>query len=95
MHTAISLLKKIPKGKVVTYKEMARACSTSPRAIGRIMAHNSDPIRFPCYKVVASTGALTGYSGPGGIRRKKELLEKDGITFLKGFVEKKYFHTFS
>ena len=43
MHKAILLLRKIPKGKVVTYKEMARVCKTSPRAIGRIMANNSDP----------------------------------------------------
>ena len=94
MHPAIRLLKKIPKGKVATYKEVARICETSPRAIGRIMAYNSDPVHFPCYKVVASTGALTGYSGSGGIKRKKELLEKDGITFQKGRVEKKYFYTF-
>ena len=43
MHKAILLLRKIPKGKVVTYKEMASVCKTSPRAIGRIMANNSDP----------------------------------------------------
>ena len=94
MHRAILLLKKIPKGKVTTYKEMARVCGTSPRAIGRIMANNSDPIGFPCYKVVASNGELCGYSGHGGLTGKKKLLQKDGIKLINGKVDKKYFVRF-
>jgi len=94
VHKAILLLKKIPKGKVVTYKEMARACGTSPRAIGRIMGNNSDPVEYPCYKVVASDGELRGYSGHGGILGKKKLLEKDGIEVKDGRVDKKYFYIF-
>ena len=89
------LLKKIPNGKVATYKELARVCDTSPRAIGRIMAGNKDPVDFPCYKVVASSGELCGYSGPGGIKRKRELLAKDEVLFEKnGRVDKKSFYTF-
>ena len=95
MHKAILLLKKIPKGKVATYKELARVCHSSPRAIGRIMANNSDPITYPCYKVVASNGELRGYSGRGGLVTKKMLLEKDGIRVVKGKVDKKYFYSFS
>ena len=94
MHKAIRLLKQIPKGKVATYKEMARVCKTSPRAIGRIMANNSDPINYPCYKVVASNGELRGYSGHGGIYGKKKLLERDGIKVVNGRVDKKYFYRF-
>ncbi len=94
MHPAIKLLKKIPKGKVATYKELARVCRTSPRAIGRIMAGNSCPERFACYKVVASTGRLSGYSGPGGVKRKEELLRKDGVRLVKGRVDKTDFFTF-
>ena len=67
MHKAILLLKKIPKGKVATYKEMAGVCNTSPRAIGRIMTKNPNPINYPCYKVVASNGEFRGYSGIGCI----------------------------
>lgn len=88
------MLKKIPKGKVVTYKEMASVCDTSPRAIGRIMAGNNDPVGYPCYKVVASDGRLCGYSAPGGLLRKKKLLEKDGIKVKNGLVDKRYFYTF-
>ena len=95
MHKVILMLKKIPRGKVVTYKEMARVCGTSPRAIGRIMAGNQDPVGYPCYKVVASNGELCGYSGHGGLLGKKRLLEKDGISVVKGKINKKYFHTFS
>ena len=94
MHHAIRLLKKIPKGKVVTYKELARVCRTSPRAVGRIMAANLDPIGFPCYKVVSSSGDLGGYSGPGGLKRKRQLLEWDGIRFENGRISKEYFHRF-
>ena len=94
MHQVIRLLKKIPKGKVVAYKELARVCKTSPRAIGRIMAQNRNPFHFPCYKVVASDGELCGYSGPGGLSMKMGLLNQDGIQFIKGRVDKKYFYTF-
>ena len=95
MHKAILLLKKIPKSKVATYKEMARVCKTSPRAIGRIMAGNDHPKEYPCYKVVASDGKLTGYSAPGGLVTKAKLLKKDGIEIKKGIVSSQYFHTFA
>ena len=91
---AILLLKKIPKGKVVTYKEMARACNTSPRAIGRIMAANKDPVNFPCYKVVSVKGELCGYSAKGGIAAKKKFLAKDGIVLVNSKVPQKYFYRF-
>jgi len=94
MDRALQLLKKIPKGKVISYKELARVCGTSPRAIGRIMAGNQDPVGFPCYKVVSSSGALCGWSGPGGLKQKRLLLEKDGIRLVNGRVLQKYFCRF-
>ena len=94
MHKALLLLKKIPEGKVVSYKELSRICKTSPRAIGRIMKFNENPVNCPCYKVVGSNGKLVGYSGNGGLKTKKELLEKDGIKLVNGKVEKKYFYKF-
>lgn len=95
MHLAIRMLQRIPKGKVVTYKEMARICNTSPRAIGRIMAGNQNPVDFPCYKVVSSQGALCGYSASGGLKKKRELLEREGIMFTPSdSVDKRYFYTF-
>ena len=94
MHQAILLLKRIPKGKVVTYKEMARACHTSPRAIGRIMAGNADPVGYPCYKVVSSKGELCGYSAHGGLRTKRKLLAKEGIILVRSKVPFEYFWRF-
>lgn len=95
MHKALLLLKKIPKGKVVTYKELARVCNTSPRAIGRIMAHNADPVGFPCYKVVSSQGKLCGYSAKGGLKTKQKRLEGEGIVLAKNnIIDKKYFFMF-
>ena len=94
MHKALLLLKKIPKGKVASYKELSRICKTSPRAIGRIMAGNPDPVNYPCYKVIAATGELCGYSGKGGLKTKKSLLEKDGVTLVNSRVDKKYFYKF-
>ena len=95
MHPAIQLLKKIPKGKVATYAEIARVCKTSPRAIGKIMAGNKHPVEYPCYKVVASSGELTGYSAPGGVVKKRQLLEHDGVGFMGTRVDKNYFYRFS
>lgn len=94
MHKALLLLKKIPKGKVTTYGELAKICKTSPRAIGRIMAKNPDPVHYPCYKVVSSTGELCGYSGKGGLATKEKLLKREGITFVDGRVHRRYFYHF-
>ena len=95
MHRALLLLKKIPKGKVTTYKLLAEKCNTSPRAIGKIMANNQDPIGCPCYKVVKSSGEIGGYSGKNGIKGKIKLLEKDGIKIINGKIDKKYFYKFT
>ena len=92
-HTALLLLRRIPRGKVVTYKELARESGTSPRAVGRILAGNREPAKYPCYKVVSSRGELRGYSAPGGLARKRELLERDGITFdARGFVRMEHIY---
>lgn len=94
MHRAILLLKKIPKGRVVTYKEMARVCHTSPRAVGRIMASNPDPKNYPCYKVVAADGRLCGYSAQGGLHTKQKLLKREGVHFVKRKVAQECFYQF-
>ena len=95
MHPALLLLKKIPRGKVTTYKALARATRTSPRAIGMIMKTNPRPDICHCYKVVAADGSLGGYSGKGGLRGKVRLLRRDGIAVIDGKIDEKYFYKFT
>jgi len=69
-----SYLKKIPKGKTLTYKELAEKFNTSPRAVGMILKSNKYS-SVPCYKVIKSNGKLGGYNNLLG-KSKKELIEK-------------------
>lgn len=75
------LLLKIPVGKVSTYGDIARALGnpSASRTIGRILGKNPNPIKVPCHRVVMSDGKLGGYRH--GIAKKRELLEKEGISF--------------
>ena len=81
----LKLLKKVPKGRVTTYLELAKCFnSRAYRHIGRIMNKNSRPDLYPCYKVVNSNGCVGGYAG--GEKQKIELLKKDGIKIKKDKV---------
>ena len=62
----------IPYGETRSYGELARALSSSPRAIGRANATNPVAIVVPCHRVIGNDGSLTGYAG--GITRKSALL---------------------
>ena len=74
-------LKKIPKGTVKTYSEIARAVGKplAVRAVANAIAKNPYPIQIPCHRVIRSDGSLGGYSGIGGVKKKKNLLRKEGI----------------
>ncbi|MEM3126739.1 MAG: MGMT family protein [Candidatus Woesearchaeota archaeon] len=85
------ILKKVPQGKVVSYKELARVCKTSPRAIGRIMNKNPYAPIVPCHRVVNADGRVGGYSG--GLKKKIALLKKEGIKIKNNKIEKRFFKT--
>jgi len=71
-------LRKVPKGKVTTYKEIAKAMhSKAYRAVGNAMNKNPYAPRVPCHRVVSSTGEIGGYAH--GTRKKIEMLGKEGI----------------
>ena len=55
------LRREVGPGRTITYGQLAREFSTSPRAVGRIMARNPVPLLVPCHRVVARDG-LGGYS---------------------------------
>ena len=69
-------LSKIPFGETRTYKEVAEAIGhpQSSRAVANACAKNPFPIEIPCHRVIRSDGGLGGYSGLGGVTKKKQLL---------------------
>jgi|TARA_B100001750_G_scaffold71960_1_gene57459 methylated-DNA-[protein]-cysteine S-methyltransferase len=69
-------LSKIPFGETRTYKEVAEAIGhpQSSRAVANACAQNPYPIEIPCHRVIRSDGGLGGYSGLGGVTKKKQLL---------------------
>lgn len=84
------LLERIPKGRVTTYKEMARALGTKAyRAVGNAMGRNPDLITVPCHRVVKSDGSLGGYAL--GVDKKIQLLTNEGVVIKNGKV--KHFKT--
>ena len=74
---------QVPKGKVATYGQVARLAGNpkAARAVGAFMRSNTNVPRTPCHRVVAFDGALVGYSGEGGIVKKRDMLEKEGVVF--------------
>ena len=80
-----NLLKKVPKGKITTYKMLAEAAGTKAyRAVGQAMRCNPYAPKVPCHRVVKSDGSIGGFSGnlnPNSreVKRKVKLLEKEGI----------------
>jgi O-6-methylguanine DNA methyltransferase len=75
-----ALLLEIPRGRVTTYGEIARALdSRAYRAIGAILNRNPNAPRVPCHRVVMSDGSLGGYAF--GVQRKRELLIEEGLSF--------------
>ena len=75
-------LKKIPRGKVKTYSEVAEAIGKplAVRAVANAIGKNPLAPQIPCHRVIRSDGSLGGYSGKGGIKTKRLLLKKEGIT---------------
>jgi len=74
------LLKQIPKGKISTYKAVARALGdkSAARAVGRILSENNKPDLYPCYKIVYSDARVGNYKF-GGTAEKSKRLAEDGI----------------
>ena len=74
-------LRTIPRGKVVTYGQIAAYLGNKhlARVVGNILHHNPDESKYPCYKVVDSKGNLSAHFAFGGIEKQKEKLEKEGI----------------
>ncbi|MBU2099774.1 MGMT family protein [Candidatus Micrarchaeota archaeon] len=88
-------IKKIPKGKISTYKLVAKKIGKpkAVRAVGNACNKNPFSPLVPCHRVVKSDGSIGGFAF--GKKKKIELLKKEGIQVKKGkingFEEKVYY----
>jgi methylated-DNA-[protein]-cysteine S-methyltransferase len=75
--------KKIPRGKVTTYAVIASLIGRprAARAVGNALNKNPFAPKVPCHRVVKSDGSLGGFAG--GTRKKKQMLEKEGVRIKK------------
>lgn len=79
-------LLEVPKGKITTYGELAKAVGlkNGQRAVGKIMNKNPYPVIIPCHRVVKSDGKIGGYAY--GEEIKSDMLSKEGITIKNGKI---------
>ena len=75
------VVKKIPKGKVLTYKKVAKRAGNikASRAVGNILSKNHN-LRIPCYRIIRSDGKLGGYNR--GVKKKKEILGRESVNLF-------------
>lgn len=74
----LNIVRKIPKGKTMSYKEVAARAGNinAARAVGNIMSNNFNP-GIPCHRVIKSDGTLGNYNR-GGNEKKTKILRKEG-----------------
>jgi len=79
-------LLEVPKGRVTTYSELAKAIGlkNGQRAIGRIMNKNPFPVIIPCHRVILSDGNIGGYAW--GENVKRFMLSAEGIKIKEGKI---------
>ena len=75
-------LKEIPRGSVKTYSQVAKDIGKplAVRAVANAIGKNPYAPKIPCHRVIRSDGTLGGYSGKGGVKTKRLLLKKEGIS---------------
>ncbi len=78
------IVKKIPKGKVLTYGEIAKILGNVhlSRIVGYALHNNPNPRDIPCYRVVNRTGEVSNGFAFGGRTEQIRLLKNDGIEFI-------------
>ena len=80
-------VRKIPKGKVATYGQIAALCGApkAARVVGTALHHNPEPVTIPCHRVVNRFGGLAPEFAFGGKQAQKILLESEGIKVNEDF----------
>ena len=82
-------VKKIPKGKVATYADVAEMAGDRKmaRAVGNALHKNPDPSTIPCHRVVNSKGELAGEYAFGGAWKQAQILESEGVEVIDKKVD--------
>ena len=82
-------MKKIPKGHVATYGQIAALAGDKKmaRAVGNALHNTPDPEHVPCFRVVNSKGELSGEFAFGGAGAQERLLKEDGVEVTCGRVD--------
>ena len=90
-----NLLRKVPKGKVTTYKALSNAMKTKAyRAVGNAMNKNPYAPEVPCHRVINANGELGGYAN--GIKKKIKMLKSEGIEIINNKIDlEKYKYMFN
>lgn len=77
-----SIVSRIPRGKVMTYGQIALLAYTNPRVVGFAMHGNKDTKKVPCHRVVSKNGSMIGYA-LGGPNEKMRKLRDEGVKFFE------------
>ena len=87
-----AVLRRVPKGKVTTYREIARALNSKAyRAVGNAMNKNPHAPAVPCHRVISSDGRIGGFAS--GTKNKIRMLKADGIEIKNNRIDlEKYFY---
>lgn len=82
--------RQVVPGTTASYGEIAQAVGepSAAREVGAALGENPFPIIVPCHRVIAASGALHGFSAPGGITTKRRMLE---IEHAPGFAQQTLF----
>ncbi|HLC95729.1 MAG TPA: MGMT family protein [Candidatus Nanoarchaeia archaeon] len=91
-----NLCKKIPVGRVSTYKILAKSLRTKAyRAVGNALRDNPHAPLVPCHRIINSDGTIGGYKGKKNSKEKSRLLKKEGIKIVNKKVDPRFIFSFS
>lgn len=76
-------VRKIKRGKIKSYGEIAKILKTSARAVGQALKRNRIK-KVPCHRIICSNGKLGGYNR--GVRLKAKILKQEGIKVNRGGI---------
>ncbi|MDL1889963.1 methylated-DNA--[protein]-cysteine S-methyltransferase [Nitrospirales bacterium NOB] len=88
-----STVEKVPRGKVATYGQIARLSKLprQARLVGYALHALPHGIQIPWHRIINSKGRISFPVNSDAFKRQKNLLEKEGVNFVKGRVDLKVF----